>query len=201
MKKFSKWFGTITCALVVVLSGVLMTACSAKPYDVKGVTFNAKADCSIVWGENATQTDKEYYYVNWGWGGWANGYYALEALIPDDPDDDGYIGSFHEYESLMVNFKKPANFDADPDDDTDTDPVYNLKENSSLVYDHASRTLSITVQSGVKVTCKSERGVQLSVMSAGSNVYEIDARGLSGVYDVILSKGSSQEVVQIILGE
>lgn len=62
MKKFSKWFGTITCALVVVLSGVLMTACSAKPYDVKGVTFNAKVDCSIVWGEEGSQRDKEYYY-------------------------------------------------------------------------------------------------------------------------------------------
>ena len=62
MKKFSKWFGTITCALVVVLSGVLMTACSAKPYDVKGVTFNAKADCFVVWGEEATQRDKDYLY-------------------------------------------------------------------------------------------------------------------------------------------
>lgn len=146
-------------------------------------------------------TDKEYYYVNWGWGGWANGYYALEALTPDDPNDDYYMGSFHEYESLMVNFKKPANFDTDSDDDTDTDPVYNLKENAFLVYDHASRKLSITVENGASVSAKSEKGESVPVISAGSGVYEIDARGLSGVYDMILSKGSSQEVVQIILGE
>jgi hypothetical protein len=106
----------------------------------------------------------------------------------------------------MVNMEKDPNFDAGSGDggsepEPEPEPVYNLKENASLVYDHAGRKLIITVESGAGVSARGERGESVPVIPAGSDVYEIDARGLSGVYEVILSKGSSQEVVQIILGE
>ena len=29
-------------------------------------------------------TDKDYFHVNWGWGGLANGYYTLSNLVPDN---------------------------------------------------------------------------------------------------------------------
>ena len=142
----------------------------------------------------AGYTTKDYYYLNWGWGGIANGYYTLEALTPDE---QGYganeLGSYHDWVSLMVNFKKDSSFEPEP--------VYNLKENASLSYDHNIRTLRVTVTDGVKVSCINESGKNASVANRGSNVYEINVKGLTGVYDVILSKDGYQEVVQIILGE
>lgn len=142
----------------------------------------------------AGYTTNDYYYLNWGWGGIANGYYTLEALTPDE---QGYganeLGSYHDWVSLMVNFKKDSSFEPEP--------VYNLKENASLSYDHNIRTLRVTVTDGVKVSCINESGKNASVANRGSNVYEINVKGLTGVYDVILSKDGCQEVVQIILGE
>ena len=160
----------------------------------------------------AGYTTKEYYYLNWGWGGMANGYYTLEALTPSE---QGYganeLGSYHDWVSLMVNVKKDPSFDPgsgdgggtepEPEPEPTPDPVYNLKENASLIYDHSSRTVKVTVTDGVMVTCKSESGDKASVESKGSNVYEIDVKELRGVFDVILSKDGYQEVVQIILGE
>ena len=32
-------------------------------------------------------TDNDYFHVNWGWGGNCNGYYALDAMIPNEVDD------------------------------------------------------------------------------------------------------------------
>ena len=32
-------------------------------------------------------TDKDYFHVNWGWGGDCNGYFALDAMIPSEVDD------------------------------------------------------------------------------------------------------------------
>ena len=34
--------------------------------------------------------NKEGYHVNWGWDGWFNGYYALDALTPNDAQDFSY---------------------------------------------------------------------------------------------------------------
>lgn len=178
----------------------------------KGPAIYAGADYEGTMGHMfilAGYTTKDYYYLNWGWGGLANGYYTLEALTPEE---QGYganeLGSYHDWVSLMVNMEKDPNFDAGPGDggsepepEPEPEPVYNLKENASLVYDHAGRKLIITVESGAGVSARGERGESVPVIPAGSDVYEIDARGLSGVYEVILSKGSSQEVVQIILGE
>lgn len=60
MKKLSKVFGMIACAFVIVLSGVILTACGgAKPYSVKGVTLQGTEKCSIVWNDDATQQDKD----------------------------------------------------------------------------------------------------------------------------------------------
>lgn len=153
----------------------------------------------------AGYTTKEYYYLNWGWGGMANGYYTLEALTPDE---QGYganeLGSYHDWVSLMVNFKKDSDSGdggTDPEPDPTPEPVYNLKENASLSYDHNIHTVRVSVTDGVKVSCKSESGKSTSVVNKGSNVYEINVKGLTGVYDMILSKDGYQEVVQIIFGE
>lgn len=52
-------------------------------------------------------TTKDYYHVNWGWGGVANGYYLLDAM---NPSDQGYganeLGMYNQFQSMILNMKK-----------------------------------------------------------------------------------------------
>ena len=57
MKKISKILGMIACAFVLMLSGVLLTACGG-PYSVKGHTFKITSECFIVWSEGVTEEQK-----------------------------------------------------------------------------------------------------------------------------------------------
>lgn len=49
-------------------------------------------------------TSEDYYHVNWGWGGMANGYYVLAAL---NPQEQGFganeLGTYNLYQTAMVN--------------------------------------------------------------------------------------------------
>lgn len=45
-------------------------------------------------------TDNQYYHVNWGWGGYYNGFYLLDALGPSDSQIIG--GSMSEYNFLQT---------------------------------------------------------------------------------------------------
>ena len=54
---------TVACAFVVLFSGVLLAACgSEKPYSVQGKSFKGTDSCIVVWGEDATETDKEHIW-------------------------------------------------------------------------------------------------------------------------------------------
>ena len=44
-------------------------------------------------------TDKDYFHVNWGWGGLANGYYTLSNLVPDNR------GGYNDYQWACFNLK------------------------------------------------------------------------------------------------
>lgn len=59
MKKLSKILGMIACAFVIAFSGIMLTACGANAFDIKGVTLKGTSECIVIWGENATQTEKE----------------------------------------------------------------------------------------------------------------------------------------------
>ena len=51
-------------------------------------------------------TSEDYYHVNWGWGGMANGYYALTALNPDEQGmGSNDLGTYNEYQSAIINIK------------------------------------------------------------------------------------------------
>ena len=59
MKKLSKILGVIACAFMLVFSGVMLTACGGGAFNVKGVTLKGTSECKVVWGESATQEEKE----------------------------------------------------------------------------------------------------------------------------------------------
>ena len=142
----------------------------------------------------AGYTDADYFYLNWGWGGIANGYYRLNALAPDDQGSGSNDESYHDWVSVMLNFNNPKDIGIGPDID--------LKGTTSLKYSHKTKTLTVKVASGVSVQCQSEEGKAVNVKSSAADVYEIVTDGLAqGVYEIVLSVGAKKDSVEVILGE
>ena len=51
-------------------------------------------------------TSEDYYHVNWGWGGVANGYYVLTAMNPDEQGmGANELGTYNKYQSAIINVK------------------------------------------------------------------------------------------------
>ena len=51
-------------------------------------------------------TTMDYFHVNWGWGGYSNGYYKINALEPADQGVGANMGSYNDWQSVIVNFRK-----------------------------------------------------------------------------------------------
>ena len=67
MKKITKFLSIMACAVVVALSGLLLGGCGGgKPYSLAGTTLRGTSECIIVWGESATQQDKEALWAEFG---------------------------------------------------------------------------------------------------------------------------------------
>lgn len=51
-------------------------------------------------------TTKDYFRVNWGWGGMANGYYLLTALNPEDQGiGSNELGTYNQYQAAVIGMK------------------------------------------------------------------------------------------------
>lgn len=51
-------------------------------------------------------TSEDYYHVNWGWGGMANGYYLLSALNPEEQGiGSNVLGTYNQNQSAIINMK------------------------------------------------------------------------------------------------
>jgi hypothetical protein len=140
-------------------------------------------------------TSNDYFLVNWGWGGFSNGYYRIDALEPEDQGIGANMGSYNDWQSLMVNFRKNESYVA-PEPDVD------LKKTTSLKYVHETEIWTVKVADGVSVSCVSETGAKILVAEPAKNVYVIDCKGLeSGVYALELVKGTKTELVSLVIGE
>lgn len=51
-------------------------------------------------------TTKNYYSVNWGWGGSCDGWFALDAMNPDDPGIGGSPDAYNKGQYAVFNVKK-----------------------------------------------------------------------------------------------
>ncbi len=51
---------------------------------------------------------EHYYSVNWGWGGSCDGWFALDAMNPDDPGIGGAPGAYNKGQYAVLNVKKEA---------------------------------------------------------------------------------------------
>ena len=55
-----------------------------------------------------------YFHSNWGWGGMADGYYALDALNPTAQGIGGYEGGFNFHQNAIIGAQKPTGKPAEP---------------------------------------------------------------------------------------
>ena len=51
-------------------------------------------------------TDRDYYHVNWGWGGYCDGYFLLTALDPSGQGAGGSEGGYNEYQNAVIGIQK-----------------------------------------------------------------------------------------------
>lgn len=51
-------------------------------------------------------TTEDYYSLNWGWGGYCDGYFTLDMLNPADQGIGGATGAFSRYQSAILNVMK-----------------------------------------------------------------------------------------------
>lgn len=49
-----------------------------------------------------------YFHFNWGWGGAYDGYFKLDALVPEGQGIGGNIGGFNFGQEAFLNFTKPG---------------------------------------------------------------------------------------------
>jgi hypothetical protein len=142
----------------------------------------------------AGYTTKNYFYLNWGWGGMANGYYTLEALTPEEQGAGANdMGSYHDWVSLMVNFKK-SETGTTPDPDPDPDTEASIEETTTLKYDHASHSLTLVVKDGAEVRFSSRSGKNIGVERNSDGTYKLSTAGLAaGDYYIDLTKGTDSK--------
>ncbi len=101
MKKLSKFLSVIACALIVVVSGAALAGCGGnKPYSVKGVKLTGTAECTVVWGDSATQQDKDEL---WG---------QLDATNNEEFEQNMSEMAKEFYEASWFDFKKDGTFTA-----------------------------------------------------------------------------------------
>ena len=53
-------------------------------------------------------TTKNYYSLNWGWGGSCNGWFTLDALNPDEPGIGGSPDAYNHSQYAVLNVKKES---------------------------------------------------------------------------------------------
>lgn len=59
--------------------------------------------------------DKNYFHVNWGWGGQSDGWFLLDALDPDDLGTGGGSGGFNRGQHAVIHFAPPMVVKGDND--------------------------------------------------------------------------------------
>ena len=51
-------------------------------------------------------TDQNYYRVNWGWGGYCDGYFLLTVLDPEGQGSGGSEGGYNMYQDAVIGIQK-----------------------------------------------------------------------------------------------
>ena len=129
--------------------------------------------------------NKDLFYINWGWGGTGNGYYALDAFT--------YGSHKYLYNHDAVFGMKPTGYDPEEGD---------LEDVSTVDYDPSTRTVTIETfrDASYTFTNSSGQAVTRGVSKEGrkiiirSDSYKVDT------YILTLIRGSQTKVLELMLG-
>ena len=153
-------------------------------------------------------TDSDYFSVNWGWGGYSNGYYKIDALEPSEQGVGANMGSYNEMQSLIVNFKKGTSSSPDPEPEPEPEPEKSLDEMVSLKYSNGTRELTITITGEVSVThlisgdgdTKSSQAYSES-LSSESRVFVLEKDSVERTHRFVFESGTQSRTVDFIVGK
>lgn len=156
-------------------------------------------------------TTEDFFHVNWGWGGYSNGYYKIDALEPEDQGTGANdMGSYNEWQSVIVNFKKNASA-VTPE--PEPEPEKTLEERISLKYSRATRELTITGIGEMDVTylisdsegTRSVASWSSTIKSATQDIWNktIYFQEDSGqkIHRFIFERGTETKTVEFIVGK
>lgn len=149
-------------------------------------------------------TDSDYFSVNWGWGGYSNGYYKLNALEPEDQGVGANMGSYNNYQSLIVNFKKGASSSPDPE----PEPEVPLDELVSLKYVNKTRELVVTVTGEVNMTYlisgagdTKATQVRSEELVSDSRTFILEKDSVEKTHRFVFENGTQSRTVEFTVGK
>ncbi len=132
---------------------------------------------------------KNNFYVNWGWSGSWNGYYAIDAFVIKT------ASRTHNYNFNQdaVLGMKPAGYDPQEGD---------LDEVSSVDFDPATRTVTIETfrDASFTLTDSSGQTITKGVSKEGRKIIIRSENYKADTYVLTLSRGGQTKVVELILG-
>lgn len=129
---------------------------------------------------------KDNFYINWGWGGSMNGYFAIDAFVMGG--QSSYI-----YNQDAILGMKPAGYDPQEGD---------LDEITTLDFDPATRTVTVETfrDASYTFTDSSGKAVTKGVSKEGRKIIIKSENYKADTYVLTLSKGGQTKVVELILG-
>ena len=134
--------------------------------------------------------DNNLYHVNWGWGGMANGYYALDAMNPTSLGTGAAGGTYNMHQEILVGIK--------PKDENIADKTIRA-ENTGKFLSYPGQQEIADLNNGPYVTNKSE------LLISKWNLFVESLSGFQGEYGLgleingeikLFQKGNSMEVGQ-----
>ena len=128
---------------------------------------------------------KDNFYVNWGWSGSWNGYFAIDAFVMGKHD--------YTFNHDAVLGMKPAGYDPEEGD---------LDEASTLDYDPVTHILTIETFRDVSYTLTDSSGsaVTKGVSKEGRKIIIKSENYKADTYVLTLSRGGQTKVIELILG-
>ena len=133
---------------------------------------------------------KGYFHFNWGWGGYSDGYYLLDALNPDAQGIGGASGGF--------NFSQDAVFGIQPPTGQPKEIVYaNLLQWGSLVGSLSDKTLVFSVRDYNPLGFASSMDTPVK-LNFGALIEPVD--GTSGEPVIVKGKSAVGEVISLSNG-
>lgn len=128
---------------------------------------------------------KDNFYINWGWGGNGNGYYAIDAFT--------YGTHKYLYNHDAVLGMKPAGYDPQEG---------NLDEVTSVDFDPSTRTVTIETFRDVSYTFTDSSGqaVTRGVSKEGRKIIIRSENYKADTYVLTLTRGGQTKVLELMLG-